>query len=279
MTPLMLAAHLRTIGDAKAAEKVLSTVAAGIVPESEPGLALAAAEQLRQLSRFEDACRIVDEGLRIDVYVRSSQLWRYASALDDEAGHNSRSLARLEKAMSIDFEDRPDVINLAIIRADYEGLLNRYKQVIEASKTLDIAVPDGLKQKVMAAADQWRMLDDDDTKACQLAADILMSVGENDKAWAYLTTPVAVDANSSASWLNLARVLVSNGEASRADEAFDRSFEYEQTNPQILLEHAQWLTSRGESRKSLKLLKQISENKWQPRFEATQQQASQVLNR
>ena len=278
MQPLMLGAHLRTIGDTKAAERVVSSVAQLIDPEKEPRVALATAEQLRLLAKRDEASTIVDKVLKQDKFVRSSQLWRYAATLEDEAGRNSRSLARLEKAIAIDFEDRPDVINLAVIRADYEGLLNRYKMVVEASKTLDIAVPEGLKQKVMAAADQWRMLDDDDTKACQLAAEILKLLGDEDMAWAYLTTPVAVDANSSSSWLNLARVLVASGDASLADEAFNRSFEYEQTNPQILLEHAQWLTTRGESRKSRKLLKQISENKWQPRFEATRQQASQLLS-
>src|SRR5205085_1262315 len=131
--------------------------------------------------------------------------------------------------------------------------------------------------KVVRAADRWRSLDPDPTPACQAAARILQRLGERDLGWDYLTTPVGLWPNEADPWVTLARALQARGDLDLADRAYAAAFEAEPTNAQILLDRAKALGQAGRSVEALRLLRQLAEGPWQPRFQELQAQARRIV--
>ena len=93
-----------------------------------------------------------------------------------------------------------------------------------------------------------------------------------------LTTPIALRPGSSEPWLGLAGTLRRQGELKQADEAFASAFAAEPTNAQILWDRAQNLRQSGNAVESKKLLRQLAESTWQPRFQALAAQARWQLD-
>jgi cytochrome c-type biogenesis protein CcmH/NrfG len=104
-------------------------------------------------------------------------------------------------------------------------------------------------------------------------ARILQRLGERELGWDYLTTPVGLSPNEAAPWLSLAETLGQKGELDLADRAYAAAFEAEPTNAQILWDRAQNLRQAGQSVEATRLLRQIAEGRWQPRFQGLQAQA------
>ena len=71
----------------------------------------------------------------------------------DERGLRKTALTRLEHALNVEYERRPDVINLAAVRSDYTDLLKRYEALVDASATLETTPPQGLARRIVAAAE------------------------------------------------------------------------------------------------------------------------------
>ncbi len=101
------------------------------------------------------------------------QIWRFAATMAESSGHKRLAIDRLELAIQLEFATRPTTINIETVRADYTALLAKYEELINAAATLETAPPEGLAERIIQAADQWRSLDDDDTAACQTAARLL----------------------------------------------------------------------------------------------------------
>jgi tetratricopeptide (TPR) repeat protein len=127
--------------------------------------------------------------------------------------------------------------------------------------------------RAVRAADRWRALDRDGGDACRAVARILQRLGERELGWDYLTTPVGLSPNEAAPWLILAETLGQKGELDLADRAYAAAFEAEPTNAQILWDRAQNLRQAGQSAEANRLLRQIAEGRWQPRFQGLQAQA------
>ena len=99
------------------------------------------------------------------------------------------------------------------------------------------------------------------------------ALGERELAFDYLTTPVGLRPGSSGPWLGLAGALRRQGELKQADEAFASAFAAEPTNAQILWDRAQNLRQAGNAVESKKLLRQLADSTWQPRFQTLAAQA------
>ncbi len=155
--------------------------------------------------------------------------------------------------------------------------MNRYEAVIDAATTLETNVPDDLYARIIRAADQWRSLDDDATQCCQTAARLLSKLNRKSLAWAYLTTPLADSSGESAPWRALAEHLTSQKEVDLADMAWVKAFEFEQSNPEILLAHAKMLQANGRYLASRRLLQQVVNSNWQPRSERVRREATALL--
>ena len=63
-----------------------------------------------------------------------------------------------------------------------------------------------------------------------------------------------------------------------ADHAWSTAFACEPTNPEILVQHAQFLRSTRQAARADELLSKVINSEWQPRFESTKQQARTLLN-
>jgi tetratricopeptide (TPR) repeat protein len=276
-TALMFSIQLRSLGDSEAAGWLLQQVLDSIDPAERPDVALLAIEQLRALQNNQ-SWDLMAAVVQVQELSEWSDLWHYAATVADEAGRKRRALDHLEHAVQLDFRNRPDVINLQSLRADYSSLLQRFEELVDASATLELPPPEELMARIIRAADQWRSIDDDDTQCCQMAARILTKLNRRDLAWAYITTPLAESSGESTQWISLAESLSGQNQWELADVAWQRAFEFEQTNPDILLRHAELLQANGQIRRSRQLLQRIIQGSWQSRFSGTVNKARQLLN-
>ena len=271
-----LASQLRTLEDLTAADTLFEMAMKKLDAKKRPRAALLALSELKRLKQFERADALLSPLLELEFLQQSASLWKYAAEVADKRSQKQTALLRLERALALEFAQRPDTVDLSVIRKDYGNLLLRYEQVADASATLGQSAPSDLAQRVAAAADRWRLLDDDDTAACQIAARIIAKLGDKDLAWDYLTTPLAQRPNEAAPWLSFASVLQQNSEVQKASRAYERAFEAESTNPEILWRHAELLIKTNPSR-ATEMYRRISSGEWQPRFAATKQKAVQKL--
>jgi tetratricopeptide (TPR) repeat protein len=237
-------AQLHACGDVEIASELVDQVVTKIQIEETPEVALLAAEVLRNIE-ITDASNLIDRIFEVERLRASPKLWRYAAEVADSAGHKRAALDYLEQAVLLEYESRPETINLQIIRTSYSTLLNNFGEVIDASATLELPPPKELRARIIRAADQWRSIDDNDTQCCQITARLLTKLNSRDLAWAYLTTPLAKLSGESASWHLLADELMVAKEYDLADIAWERAFEMESTNPELLVERAELAAATG----------------------------------
>ncbi len=119
-------------------------------------------------------------------------------------------------------------------RTDYGALLQHYQGLADAMVALKLTPPPDFLSRVIRATDRWRAVDNDATAACQAAAKILQRLGERERAWDYLTTPVTLRPNEAAPWSSLAATLSQQADLELADRAYRAAAEAEPTDPQLL---------------------------------------------
>lgn len=272
----LFSSQLRELGDSGEANRLLENVLAEVTAESRPDVVMLAVEQLRWMKDGK-ADQLMDSILERDTLQKSPKLWRYAAKVADDLGHRKVALERLENAIVMEFDLRPEVVNIETMRFDYTDLMNRFEEIVDASTTLETPVPHDLFARVIRVADQWRSLEDDPTTCCHVAARVLSKLERKDLAWSYLTTPLAERSGESTPWRSLAQSLALQQEIDLADVAYAKAFEFEQTNPEILLGHAKMLSANGRTKASRRLLNRIVDSSWQPRFDRVRQEAHRLL--
>ncbi len=275
-TAVTLSKQLRDLGDVDTASMILDRVLARLEPKDRPDVGLLLVQHYRQQQDDAAADAMLKRTLQNPWLATSAKLWRFGSELAEARGKKAEALARLERAINIEFITRPEVINLQEIRAKYTDLLTRYEKIIDASATLEQTPPADLVTRVIRAADQWRAMEDKDTQVCQLTSRVLKKVGRDEQAWDYLTTPLATQPGSD-SWRWLGQNLNQQDAINDASNAFTRAFEFEESNPEILYEHAVMLRKHGRSEAARALLTKITTSKWQPRFNGVKANAANLL--
>ena len=276
MTLNSLAVQMRELGNTKVADQMMTLLLASLNTKHRPDVSLFAIEHLRQM-KDSRADKLLDQVMELPMANQIPELWRFASKLANESGRKRLAAERLERAIMLEFANCPNTINIETVRSDYAELLAKYDELITAAATLEVAPPDGLSASIIQAADQWRTLDEDDTTACQSAARLLAKLNRTDLAWDYLVTPLAESSGESAPWIALARHLGNDKQIDLADMAWSRAFEFETTNPEILLDHAILLQSAGRTAQAKAVLKSVADGTWQPRFSATIQKIKELL--
>lgn len=269
--------QLYLVEDHDAVHRLLERVLKRFDRSTAPDVVLSA---IRNLNRLKDgrASELVDSLSQNQTFRNDPKFWRYASTVADDCSHPQKALRHLERAIQLEFENRPDVINVKAVRQTYSRLMDRYRQVIEASEILETEVPADLYARIIRAADQWRSMEDDPTDCCQVAAELLRKLRRQDEAWQYLTTPLADRSGESSPWQRLAKELTATSQFELADMAWTRAFRFEKTNPEILLEHSKMLAAANRSSEADRLLRRILDSAWQPRYSKTRQQAETLLN-
>ena len=241
-------------------------------PNKHPLTALLAAGHLVEQKQFAKAEDLIAPLLKAEGWDKQPAIWRKAAEIARERNDEALSVARLERALQLEYETLPDLINLAKIRSDYGNLLGRMLTLA------GMAEPEvDLKQRAIRMADRWRVLDPAESAPCQAAARILAQLGENELAWDYLTTPLADKPNESAPWLELAQELAGQKKIDLADRAYAQAYSAEETNAQILWDHAEFLRQHQRDEAARELYEKIAAGTWQPRFVNLKAQAEQRL--
>jgi tetratricopeptide (TPR) repeat protein len=275
---LLLSWQIWQLGDHPLADEVYNLALSGAAIEDHD-LLLIALEYLCETQQWPRADGVLQQLLANEKLANRAAIWRLGSAINQRRGMLARSVACLEKAMDLEYQNLPEAIDLQVVRHDYQGLMNHYQQLALAVTMLEAEPPQEFLAKVVRSADRWRSLDPDATAACQLAAKSLQALGAKDLAWDYLTTPIGMKPNEAAPWHNLAHTLRGDGDFQLADRAFANAYQAEPTNAQILWERAQNLQQLGKTHEARQLYRDLASGTWQPRFQWIQQQARTFLNR
>jgi ferric-dicitrate binding protein FerR (iron transport regulator)/tetratricopeptide (TPR) repeat protein len=272
---VVLAWQCWQLGDQPLASNLLTAALDGITDEDERRITtLSAVAFLYQTGQHAAADTRLRSLLDERDLAAQPALWRMAGRIADARGLTARSIECLERALALEYEDLPEVINLEEVRRDYGRLLDHYTALAQAVTAMKIEPPRDLAARTVRAADCWRALDRDEAeRPCQAAATILRSLGAADLAWEYQTTPIARRPNESGPWLGLAQTLQREGDFKLADRAYAAAFAAEPTNAQILWDRAQALRQNGKQAEAGKLLRQIVAGDWQPRFAWVRSQA------
>ncbi len=276
---LALASQCWQLEDQPLAEDLLALVLDGVKERKEKfGLTVAVVEFLRGNGKLIEAERLLQSLLEDAEWSKRADLWRLAVQLAEGRESPARRMECLERALDAEYRDRPEVMKLNTIDSEYGRLMSHYQGLAEAMVTLKVKPPEDFLARVVRTADRWRSLSKNGNSACDTAARILRQFGERELAWDYLTTPVGLRPGSPEPWLGLAGTLRRQGELKLADEAFASAFAAEPTNAQILWDRVQNLRQSGNAVESKKLLRQLVDGAWQPRFQALVAQARWQLD-
>tara|TARA_R110002072_G_scaffold303142_1_gene495835 strand:+ start:109260 stop:115841 length:6582 start_codon:yes stop_codon:yes gene_type:complete len=244
---------------------------------NRPDLLLAGLQCLMTIEDWDRAEDFVRRLINNRNARENAALWRTASQIATALGNDDESLQRLEQAMRLEFASLPDTVNVESLRADYNRLFDRFTTFVDKSLAEGNALPKDFIERVTQATDAWRSVDPDPTVACQRAAKLLQLVGLYDDAWAYWTTPLANTTSSSGAWTKLAMALAETNQIHRASQAWSEAFAAEPTNPELLWNHASLLRNHNQPEQAKKLLTQIMNGKWQPRFANYKPRAKSLL--
>jgi ferric-dicitrate binding protein FerR (iron transport regulator) len=242
-------------------------------PDERTEATLSAIAFLWHTNRLARADELVTRLLADEKLARQPGLWRLAGRLADRRDLPDRSMICLEKALDLEYQELPDVIDLESWRRDYGTLLGHYQRLAAASLVLHAPPPSDLAVRTIRAADRWRAHDPEATRACQTAATILQKLGFLDLAWEYWTTPAALQPEQWGSWQGLAQNLNRENQLDLANRAYAAASEREPENPLILWEWAENLRQGGRAGEGDVLLRRLAEDRGPEAFEAIRSQA------
>ncbi|HMC64728.1 MAG TPA: hypothetical protein VKI65_07300, partial [Gemmataceae bacterium] len=212
------------------ASNLLALAHDGIENDAERLLTnLAAIEFLSQTNQHVQADSLLQPLLDHAKFSKWAGLWRLGAQIAEKREQTARSIECLERALEIEYRHLPEVINLETVRQEYGKLLNHYDSLANAAAAMKIEPPGDLAARTVRAADRWRAIDRDSNAPCQSAAKVLRTLGAEDMAWDYQTTPIGQRPNESDPWLVLAQSLAQQGHLDLADRAFAAAFEAEPT--------------------------------------------------
>jgi predicted Zn-dependent protease len=229
--------------------------------------------------QLERADPLLQDLLADATLARQAWLWRLSARLASELNQRKRHFADLERALDLEYQHLPEVIDLQALRQEYGELLAHYEQVADALATLQQQPPSDLVARVVRYADRWRSLDSDPTAVCQQAGRILNKLGQEALAWDYLTTPLGKDGGQPAAVLPLAQTLAQQGDRGLAERAYRLASEADPTNGQVVWERSQNLLAARRSAEARTLLKQLTEGDWPGQYQNVRDAARQQLHR
>jgi tetratricopeptide (TPR) repeat protein len=274
---IRLAQALHQMEEAELAEEVFSqAVAAG--PQPMPwATTLDAVEYLCGAGKHARADAVLDRLVARQPYSDVPALWRLAAAIAEKRGMTARSLACRERAMELEYDALPEMVELAPIRQQHGDLLDRYQELARATGALGTDACGPLIAQVVRTADRWRSLDVDPDGACQKAARILTDLGATDLAWDYLTTAAAGDAEESLPWNDLAETFRQEGRYGLADRAYAWASAGDPANAGILWNRAQSLLESGRNGDAEPLLRELADGDWADEHEPLKSRAKEYL--
>jgi tetratricopeptide (TPR) repeat protein len=256
---------------------LLLRVLDAVEPEYRFPVTLLAVGYLACSQQYREAENLLEPLLDDEQYGKLPALWQLAGCVADAQGKLARSVTCQEMALELALSNVTGKVEVAAIRKSHGSLLRRYDQLANALATLDDQASAKLISRVVHVADRWRTIDDQLHRPCRAAAKVLHTLGDEQLAWDYLTTPLALKPNEAAPWRELAETLRGEGQFEMADRAYEAAFEAEPTDAELLWERAQLLKQVGRPDEANRLYQQLAEGEWQPRFEYLRQRAARLL--
>jgi tetratricopeptide (TPR) repeat protein len=274
---LALAWQCNQLGDAVAAQEVFATVMRGASGEYRWQISLAAVDYLIQVGEYARADALLQPMLDDETLGKFASLWRLGAMVAEKQGMTASAIARLDRAMDIEYSQLPNEVDLESARTEFRKLLDGYQKLADSLVSLPSQPPQDILHRIARAADRWRSLDPDDTAACQAAARVFDRLGARERAWEYLTTPFGEKPNELPAWLGLGQWLRAQGCIELADRAYQLAFAAEPGNAQIIWELAQMLEQSGKPAAAQQWYRAIAEGQWGSQFESIQSQARQAI--
>lgn len=259
---VLLAYQARALGDLGAFDNLLSVTLTGITDDRDR-LETYLAANLVLVHHNQDARaeKLVLELLEHKEYRAIASLWRLAAHLADRQGQQSIGLDRLERALELEYLNLPDVINLETWRNDYRRLLDHYLALApQVASSTDKSW--SLVQRTIRTADRWRAHDPEEGKvACELAGQVLKRLGQEELAWEYLTSPIALHPENATRPADLAVQLNRTGDYALADRAYTTAFLQRPHDGQLLWDRSRNLIQAGQLEQGRQLLRQLVDSK------------------
>ncbi len=244
-----------------------------------PSLRFAVALFLARVGDLAKADDYLNPLLSDRVAERSPAVWRLAADLAASRRNAARLAKYLEKALDLEWEHLPETIDLQSLRADYLSLFSAYSELLGAYRSTDAKPPADFVARVIKFGDRWRSVDPDPSQACQLVSQVLRDLGEVDRAWEYLTSPIALRPAEAEPYQKLAVALAANRDLALAEKAYAAAFAAEPSNAQLLMDRVIVLQQIGNHAEARKLLQKLLDGSWQPRFDNLKNQARWMLQR
>ncbi|MEI8378478.1 MAG: VIT domain-containing protein [Planctomycetota bacterium] len=244
---------------------------------TKPELNIFALQYAKEANDWKLAEECVQRALADRELAKVSKLWRGAAEIARRREKFVEWIEFLDKAYQMEFADLPKAVNLEAFRQDYGKLFEQFE--LRTAQLMDAANQEKLAFAIILqkAAARWREIDVNDTDVCFRTARMLTKLGLPTAAWNYWTTPLAETPDQSAAWQVFASAMVGEERFLAADRAWSTAFECEPTNPELLIQHAQFLQTIKQESRARELLNRIVSESWQPRFDATKQRAQELL--
>ncbi|MCH7726879.1 MAG: hypothetical protein IH991_10410 [Planctomycetes bacterium] len=274
---VLLAWQCYQLGERDLSRQLLTKVLRHTPKKQKLATSVLATQFLWATKQYVRAEQIVKLLLDEDQFAKMPQLWNLGMQLARQQGKTALALARQQRLTELRFEMIDGTVDVNVVRQQYGDLLDGYKKLADAVSSLDAEPSVGFLARIVRAADSWRSLDVDPTIASQKAAEVLRTIGAEELAWDYLTTPLARKPNEASPWLDLAVNLLQQGEINLASRAYKAAFDAEATNAQILWDHSKMLRDNGRVEHGEHLLRQLDKGSWQPRFQRIQNAARKIL--
>jgi tetratricopeptide (TPR) repeat protein len=268
----------RQVGDQALGNELFKTATADVRADEDLATVFAMVEYLYHTGRHAEADAALRPVLDIPICARWPALWRLAAKLAEPQGHTARALEYQERSTLLKHERHRKAIPLEMVRNDYRGLLDRYRQLAESVTTDDMQPSQELLGRIVRVADRWRVADPEPKEACHTAARIFSNLGAAELAWDYVTTPLAAEPAKAVPWKELAEELRQQVQLDLAERVYASAFAAEPGNPQHLWDRAQVLFQAERPAEARQLLKQIAEGPWPPAHQALRSQAQKRLH-
>jgi ferric-dicitrate binding protein FerR (iron transport regulator) len=210
---------------------------------------------------------------------KNAILWRAAARLADRSGQETQAIADLEKALDLEYQKLPEVIELQAWRNDYGKLLAHYQKLAESARSVNAAPPKDLSDRTVRAIDRWRAHDPEANEPCRRAAEVLALVGKSDLAWDYYTTTLIGRGTDTSPWQDMASGLTRRGEYPLADQALRVASETDPTNAAVLWERARNLREAKHDKEADELMGKLANGKWPEQYQDIHAHAQDYMRR
>jgi Tfp pilus assembly protein PilF len=259
--------------DALVGELMDSLVASGV---GGAKILLTAGAFLCHAKRYSNAEALATRLIDKPETASDPECWRLAARVAVLQDRPARAASFLEKALDLEWQNRPTTFDLRIVRRDYENLLGHYIRLAHAAGELEQIPPDGLAARALQLIERWRTLDPNGT-AVEQSVDAMLVLGEREWAWDYLTTLLANETTTSETWSQRAEKLREMREHVLAERALEQAQALEPENAKLLLDQAIVRREAGRPQAARELLRRLVHEKWPADQSGTVKQARQLL--